>query len=1099
MDRTNSIKNSKVIRAPGSQIERVAQACDRCRLKKTRCDGKRPQCSQCAAVGFECKVSDRLSRRAFPRGYTETLEERVRELEAENRRLVALLDLRDEQMELYSKVENTPSVNDLSDGSNGATNGGSGNGNGEAHQPLSSSNLSLLNKGHDQNSKNGSGGISLMTEYIDHDPKHVHSGPGCCANYPHSVNERPVSIAGSVDLDNGDLTDDEALSFGNHDYPDSFSFHNSNNSNNPNNVSFEQNQAPGLPAAMAIARMNNTNSKQIQLATLVAMSIPRSTEETLFIPSLLSKIGEVHGLDSKACLATSGAIASLKEIPKINSKIIQERNNIINFTNINFKTISPAESNLFFNNLKLPPKFHLDQLITIFFQEWGMIIPILDKNDFLKQYVQFAKSFENKFNDNGMVYKERFGAIMILIVQLALLCQKNHNNAGCSPNQDPSNNNNNNNNSNFQDADKDQILYYDYLIHQLINSSIASSCSIQSLQILSLALFYCLNTGDVITSYGLRGRVITMAQQLRLHRCPSAVLGNNGSTVSKFQQAERRILFWCIYSLDTFASLQLGVPRLLKDYEIECALPFGNDNLDDDNNINILIVNNNQIPLVGKVCNLSLAIMRYSKVLGNVLDSIFKRHSHSSSDNFQELSLIHENLLDNWRRDLPSNIKFELDVNGLLKDSKKLTNDKKLLLVLLYYSAKILIHLPVIASEVSKSRGSASYIVIQQCTIAILNILSDLYSKKTYYIPIPMNISRTKSRFAILSAKGSLEYTRGGALFQESKQILQNIINELKNENINEIPGNLSKNCVSLLESAIEAIISSPNSKEAINGSKKPSDKSKKNSPLKQVELQRARAYSHSGPSPLSTNIQHFGQQQQQHQQQQQQVSSSSPSTTPVSSTSIKTESSEQLSNMLSQLDSIPPISYDSSTAAQRVPVNRQRSVSISHNTPSNASSSHQQQQHFITSPKDQQTSQQFVKPYAASTSSITTGPSSNSGDSSNSFEEQQTMEYDFGADGSLGLAPWLDFDLNGFDFGGYNVSVTGELTPSEKQLQQQQQQQQEQFQPAVKLEADLTGGSLSSLNNNIGNGNGGDIGVQSGHAQRSGSLFDWQNSNLGV
>ncbi|ODQ62595.1 hypothetical protein WICANDRAFT_103364 [Wickerhamomyces anomalus NRRL Y-366-8] len=1031
---SNGPPKTKVIRAPGSQIERVAQACDRCRLKKTRCDGKRPQCSQCAAVGFECKVSDRLSRRAFPRGYTETLEERVRELEAENRRLTALLDLRDEQMELYSKVESTP---DLSDST--------GN-----HQPLSSSNLSLLNKGHDQNSKNGNGGLSLMTEYIDHDPKHVHSGPGCCANYPHSVNERPVSIAGSVDLDNGDLTDDEALPF-NHDFSDSFN----HNSNNPNNVSFEQNQAPGLPAAMAIARMNNSNSKRTQLATLVAMSIPRSTEETLFIPSLLSKIGETHGLDSRACLTTATAIASLKEIPKINSKLIQEKNNIINFTNINFKTITPAESNLFFNNLKLPPKYHLDQLITIYFQEWGMIIPILDKNDFLKQYVQFAKSFENKFNDNGMVYKERFGAIMILIVQLALLCQKNHNNAGSSPNGDSPN-------SNFQDADKDQILYYDYLIHQLINSSIASTCSIQSLQILSLALFYCLNTGDVITSYGLRGRVITMAQQLRLHRCPSAVLGNTGSTVSKFQQAERRILFWCIYTLDTFASLQLGVPRLLKDYEIECALPFGNDNLDDDNNINILIVNNNQVPLVGKVCNLSLAIMRYSKVLGNVLDSIFKRHSHSSSDNFQELTLIHENLLDNWRRDLPPNIKFELDVNGLLKDSKKLTNDKQMLLVLLYYSAKILIHLPVVASEVSKSRGSASYIVIQQCTIAILNILSDLYSKKTYYIPIPMNISRTKSRLAILSAKGSLEYTRGGALFQESKQILQNIINELKNENINEIPGNLSKNCVYLIESAIEAIISSPSNKDQISRKSSVDHKSKKtNSPLKQVEMQRTRAYSHSGPSPLSNNVQNF----------QQNLTSTTPS--------IKTESSEQLSNMLSQLDSIPPISFDSSTAAQRVPVNRQRSVSVSQPTP----------QHFIPSPKDQQQQQAFKSTYLGSSSSG--GPPSNSGDSVNSFEEQQTMEYDFGADGSLGLAPWLDFDLNGFDFGGYNVSVNGELTPSE-----QQQQLQSGFQGSnpvqVKLEPDLTGGSHSS---NVSFGQQ----QQQGQAQRSGSLFDWQNSNMGM
>uniref|UniRef100_A0A060TE77 ARAD1D13288p n=1 Tax=Blastobotrys adeninivorans TaxID=409370 RepID=A0A060TE77_BLAAD len=94
----------KMIKAPGSQNGRIAQACDRCRSKKIKCDGKRPNCSQCLAVGFECKISDKLTRRAFPRGYTESLEDRVRQLEFENNKLVNLLDLKDEQLEMMSKV-----------------------------------------------------------------------------------------------------------------------------------------------------------------------------------------------------------------------------------------------------------------------------------------------------------------------------------------------------------------------------------------------------------------------------------------------------------------------------------------------------------------------------------------------------------------------------------------------------------------------------------------------------------------------------------------------------------------------------------------------------------------------------------------------------------------------------------------------------------------------------------------------------------------------------------------------------------------------------------------------------------------------------------
>ncbi|ODA83717.1 hypothetical protein RJ55_02232 [Drechmeria coniospora] len=94
----------KVIKVGTSAQSRIAQACDRCRSKKIRCDGVRPTCSQCANVGFECRTSDKLSRRAFPRGYTESLEERVRQLECEVRELKDLLDEKDEKIDMLSAV-----------------------------------------------------------------------------------------------------------------------------------------------------------------------------------------------------------------------------------------------------------------------------------------------------------------------------------------------------------------------------------------------------------------------------------------------------------------------------------------------------------------------------------------------------------------------------------------------------------------------------------------------------------------------------------------------------------------------------------------------------------------------------------------------------------------------------------------------------------------------------------------------------------------------------------------------------------------------------------------------------------------------------------
>lgn len=74
--------NFKLIRTNTGAV-RVSQACDRCRIKKIKCDGLTP-CHNCSKISFECKTSDKLTRRAFPKGYTENLEIKLKELEDEN-------------------------------------------------------------------------------------------------------------------------------------------------------------------------------------------------------------------------------------------------------------------------------------------------------------------------------------------------------------------------------------------------------------------------------------------------------------------------------------------------------------------------------------------------------------------------------------------------------------------------------------------------------------------------------------------------------------------------------------------------------------------------------------------------------------------------------------------------------------------------------------------------------------------------------------------------------------------------------------------------------------------------------------------------------
>jgi hypothetical protein len=42
-------------------VSNPPQACETCRLKKTRCDESRPQCGLCRSLGLECVYSERKS------------------------------------------------------------------------------------------------------------------------------------------------------------------------------------------------------------------------------------------------------------------------------------------------------------------------------------------------------------------------------------------------------------------------------------------------------------------------------------------------------------------------------------------------------------------------------------------------------------------------------------------------------------------------------------------------------------------------------------------------------------------------------------------------------------------------------------------------------------------------------------------------------------------------------------------------------------------------------------------------------------------------------------------------------------------------------
>ena len=60
---------------------RNVSACNRCRLRKNRCDQRLPSCASCGKAGVACVGYDPITKREIPRSYIFYLEKRVEQLE----------------------------------------------------------------------------------------------------------------------------------------------------------------------------------------------------------------------------------------------------------------------------------------------------------------------------------------------------------------------------------------------------------------------------------------------------------------------------------------------------------------------------------------------------------------------------------------------------------------------------------------------------------------------------------------------------------------------------------------------------------------------------------------------------------------------------------------------------------------------------------------------------------------------------------------------------------------------------------------------------------------------------------------------------------
>ncbi|KIW73953.1 hypothetical protein PV04_02027 [Phialophora macrospora] len=88
--------------APMQKRRRVTRACDECRRKKIKCDGKQP-CTHCTVYSYECTYDQPSNRRRNPAPqYIEALEQRLQKAESILRTVLPGLDLDDPKFDARS-------------------------------------------------------------------------------------------------------------------------------------------------------------------------------------------------------------------------------------------------------------------------------------------------------------------------------------------------------------------------------------------------------------------------------------------------------------------------------------------------------------------------------------------------------------------------------------------------------------------------------------------------------------------------------------------------------------------------------------------------------------------------------------------------------------------------------------------------------------------------------------------------------------------------------------------------------------------------------------------------------------------------------------
>ncbi|KAG5357837.1 Transcriptional activator protein [Yarrowia sp. B02] len=680
----------KIIKTPGSHTDRIAQACDRCRSKKIKCDGKRPHCSHCVSVGFECKTSDKLTRRAFPRGYTEALEDRIRQLEAENNKLLGILDLKDEQMEMINRVS------------------------------------SVMDR---------KGSVSSPTN--DTTPKQTKT-----VSPATSTESSTPSTSPSTSDDEGEpytVRQSKVIS---------------------SDGSFRGASAGGAFLKVLSDRFRPKNPKVVPLIQQLFTNLSRSSDYDRY----------------------TDATAPTKRI-----------------------AFFEAQSTLsFLNQLYIPPMVITDRLVSTYFSEWHALFPVLDHCQFLADYRLFnelmAASAMDKtpaaFRKHEQTYAAKMSVdIKYFATTLLLVCSLAAH--FIAP----------------QIADVVSIPELERNWRSLLEMPhvilplASTTASTRLLAAYNLALTYSLHVNAIDDVWKYRSLVTASCLRMGLNRCQDGLRYENGTALTPYDQEMRQRLFWVSYIQDTFVASFMGTNQSFMRDEVKCGLPSV-----DDEGLQHLRDTDSSAPAEGKSTpHCFRAMISFSQVLSEVISALYTLSKTSQS---YKVLIELENKLQKWHRELPGDLKFEF-ANGMPVPTCGGVHQKSPLLYLMYNYAKILIHLPALCGESrnNTTQNAASIAVIQSAKSYVQ--VSNYLRVRNVLPTLCLNPSGVSAQLMLVILYGSVDYSKGGSLLQEVRQMVPQCIEGLNSDMKLQIPGSINLDSYDLLEEISTIILAFPARKKS--------------------------------------------------------------------------------------------------------------------------------------------------------------------------------------------------------------------------------------------------------------------------------------------